>query len=273
MNRWAEGNIGKGWTGKLTNATMKVSLLEAWTDALRRGFSITMMGALGKMSRQDWAGLDAGDRTRLQRQGVTETDFKVWQLATPERWRGSDMLTAQSLRAVTPDQLVAAGLMQRDLDRAVSRLLGAIVDESEYASVGQDLYTRAALTRGTQKGTIEGELLRSVALFKGFPTALIARHWMRMVDEWAQPNGKASSVAYGAGLMTGLTIFGALAVELKDMLNGKDPRDMSTAKFWGAAFAQGGGCGHLRRSTLHRHGRQQSRGRAELGKPAGAGDR
>src|SRR5690606_1747441 len=127
-------------------------LLEAWTDALRRGFSITMMGALGKMSRGDWQALDAGDRARLQRQGVTETDFRVWQLAKPESWRGSNMLTMQSVRAIPDAELAAAGLTRRDVNRAVSRLLGSIADESEYASVGQDLYTRAALTRGTQKG-------------------------------------------------------------------------------------------------------------------------
>ncbi|MHB0973137.1 MAG: hypothetical protein ACYC0P_02700 [Thiobacillus sp.] len=242
MNRWAEANVGKGWTGKLANATMKASLLEAWTDAVRRGFSVTMMGALGKMSRADWQALDAGDRARLVAKGVTETDFKVWRMAHPESWRGSQMLTLQAVRAIPEADLTAAGLSLRDQDRAVSRLLGTIADESEFASLSQDLQTRAAVTRGTKKGTIEGEFLRSIALFKGFPMAMISRHWGRMAEQW-RTGDKASSVAYGAGLSTALTIFGALAVELKDMVNGKDPRDMTTPKFWGAAFAQGGGVG------------------------------
>lgn len=242
MNRWAEGNIGKGWTGKLANATMKASLLEAWTDALRRGFSITQMGALGKLSRMDWGALDAGDRARLEAKGITEADFKVWQLAQPESWRGSQMLTAPSLRAIPDATLAAAGFTQRDLDRAVTRLLGSIVDESEYASLANDLQTRAAVTRSTQKGTIEGEFLRSLMLFKGFPMAMISRHWGRMADQW-RVGDKVSAVGYAAGLMTGLTVFGALAMELKDMASGKDPRDLTTPKAWGAAFAQGGGAG------------------------------
>lgn len=242
MNRWAEANVGKGWTGKLANATMKASLLEAWTDAIRRGFSVTMMGALGKMSRADWQALDAGDRTRLVAKGVTETDFKVWRMAQPENWRGSQMLTLQAVRGIPEADLTAGGLSLRDQNRAISRLLGTIVDESEFASLAQDLQTRAAVTRGTKKGTIEGEFLRSIALFKGFPMAMISRHWGRMAEEW-RTGEKASSVAYGAGLSTALTIFGALAVELKDIVNGKDPRDMTTPKFWGAAFAQGGGVG------------------------------
>jgi hypothetical protein len=242
MNRWAESNIGRGWTGKLANATMKASLLEAWTDALRRGFSVTMMGALGKLSRGEWGALEAGDRVRLERQGVTETDFKVWKLAQTERWNGSDMLTASTVRAISEADLAAAGLTLRDQHRAVSKLLGSIVDESEFASLNQDLQTRAAVTRGTQKGTVEGEFLRSMMLFKGFPLAMISRHWGRMADTW-RAGDKASSVAYGAALTTGLTVFGALAIQLKDLLTGKDPRDMTTVKFWGAAFAQGGGVG------------------------------
>lgn len=242
MNRWAEGNIGKGWTAKLANATMKASLLEAWTDAIRRGFSVTMMGAVGKMTRGTWAALDAGDKLRLQNRGVTETDFRVWQLATPEKWRGSDMLTLQAVRGIDNATLQAAGLTVRDQNRAVARLLGTIADESEFASLGQDLNTRAAISRGTQKGTIAGEFLRSLALFKGFPLAMISRHWGRASEMW-HSGDKASAVAYGAALSTGLTIFGAIAVQLKDLLNGKDPRDMSTPKFWGAAFAQGGGVG------------------------------
>ena len=39
-----------------------------------------------------------------------------------------------------------------------------------------------------------------------------------------------------AGLMSSLTINGAMAVQLKDMEAGKDPRPMETPKFWAAAF-------------------------------------
>lgn len=242
MNRWAESNIGKGWTAKLANATMKASLLEAWTDAIRRGFSVTQMGALGKLSRMEWRALEEADRWRLASRGITETDFKVWTLAQPETWRGSQMLSLQTVRAIPETELAAAGLSLRDQNRAVSRLLGFIADESEFASLSQNLNTRAALTRGTQKGTIEGELMRSIALFKGFPLAMISRHWGRTVEQWRHGD-RVSSVAYAAGLMSSLTIFGALAVQLKDMVSGKDPRPMDTPKFWAAAFTQGGGFG------------------------------
>jgi hypothetical protein len=242
MNRWAESNIGHGWTAKLANATMKASLLEGWTDALRRGYSITMMGALGKLSRLDWNTLNIADRARLEAKGVTADDFAIWKLSTPERWNNSDMLSVDAIRAIDPATLQAHGYTARDINRAVTKLLGAVVDESEYASINQDLQTRAAVVRSTIKGTVEGEFLRSFMLFKGFPFAMVSRHWGRVVDQWR--NGeKVSSVAYGAGLTTALTIFGGLVIELKDLLAGKDPRPLNTWAFWGAAFAQGGGVG------------------------------
>lgn len=242
MNRWAEANVGAGWTGKLANATMKASLLEAWTDATRRAFGISMMGGMARMTRADWSKLHPRDLRQMEAKGVSQTDYKVWQIAKLEDWKGSQMLTPQSIRGIDAKVLEANGIKQSDVDRATSRLLGFIADESEFASLSQDLQTRAAVQRGTKRGTVEGELLRSVMLFKGFPMAMISRHWGRVADTW-RDGDRALAIGYGAGLTTALTMFGALAMQLKDMANGKDPRDMTTGKFWGAALAQGGGMG------------------------------
>jgi len=241
MNRWAEGNIGDGWTSTLANATMRMSLLQAWTDSIRRAFSVTMMGGLGKISRLDWKKLDKADRSHMAAKGVTEQNWQVWQKAQLESWKGSAMLTPEAIRKIPDSELEALGNPERLRNEAVSRLLGVITDEAEYASLGQDLMTRAAITRGTQKGTVQGEIARSVMLFKGFPMSMISRHWRRAFE---QP-GAASKTKYAVTLATSMTMFGALALQLKDMINGKDPRDMTTGKFWGAAFAQGGGVGIL----------------------------
>lgn len=244
MNRWGENNLGHGWTSRLANATLKASLLTAWTDAIKRAYSVTMMGGLGKLSRTDWAALPKTDREHLTTKGVTETDWKIYRLAQPESWKGQAMLTPEAIRAVPGEHLATLGDPEQLKNAAISRLLGAIVDESEYAAVSPDLYTRASLQRGTQRGSAEGELLRSIALFKSFPFAMISRHWMRVLDS-NKFEGRASQVSYAATLATSLTVFGALAVQLKDLVSGKDPRDMTDAKFWGAAFIQGGGAGIL----------------------------
>lgn len=239
MNRWAEGNIGQGWSARLANMTMRLSLLQAWTDALRRGFSVTMMGSLGKLSRVDWAALEASDRGRLEAKGISAADWQVWQLAQPENWRGSAMLTPEAIRAIPDESLAGIGRPATLRDQATAKLLGFISDESEYAVVAPDLMTRAAVTRSTQKGTIEGEFLRSLALFKSFPLAMISRHMRRA----AEMDSGMGTAGYAASLMLGVTMFGALSLQSKDMKDGKDPRDMTDPKFWAAAFVQGGGAG------------------------------
>lgn len=242
MNRWAQENLGPGASGKFANFTMKASLLSGWTDWIKRAFSLNMMGSLGKMSRKPWAALHAEDRARLERAGITETDFKVWQMAQTEKLRDSDMLTVPALRAISEADLATAGLTLQDQHRAISKMLGFIVNESENAAVSPDLRTRAYTTQGLARGTSAGEIQRSIMLFKGFPLAMISRHWGRVADQWHYGD-HASSVAYAAGLIVGTTILGALSVDVKDLVLGKDARDKNTAKYWTAAFLQGGGAG------------------------------
>lgn len=226
-NRWAEGNIGAGWTSKAANLTMKASFMNAWTDWLRRAFSITMMAGLGKLSRVDWGKLDAADRTRLERAGFTEADWKVANAAKLEDWRDQKMLTPESL-GDGADQLRA-------------KLLGYITDESEYAVVNPDLATRTIAQGSTQKGTAAGELWRSVMLFKSFPIAMITRHWDRALNDETMTG--AGRLAYGSALLVGLTALGYASMSAKDIAKGRDPRDVDDPKTWGAAFVQGGGFG------------------------------
>jgi hypothetical protein len=236
MNRWAEGHIGQGWSSKLANTTMKVSLMNAWTDALRRGFSVSMMNAFAKMAKTDWAKLDKTDRTKLEAKGFTERDWDVLRLVDAEDWRGTKMLTPEAIDKIPDAALAKMGDPFSIREKTKSRLLGFIADESEFAVLAPDLMTRASATRGTQKGTVGGEMLRHMMLFKSFPMAMLSRHGRRIAnsDNWRSQT---------AAMVLSLTTMGALSLTLKDMVAGKDPRDMTEKKFWGAAFIQGGGLG------------------------------
>lgn len=254
MNRWAEGHVGQGWTAKLAGATMKASFMNAWTDSLRRGFSVTMMGGMGRIAKTPWDQLEQGDRARLQAKGWAADDWAVVQRAEPEMWRRTRMLTPQSISRIEDLEPAAR-------DRVISKLLGTITDEAEYASLAPDLATRTLQTGGLQKGTGKGELWRSIMLFKSFPVAMITRHWNRALNGDMSVAGKLS---YSAALAFGMTLFGALALQLKDLVAGRDPRDMTgdmgddpaqLVKFWTAAFAQGGGAGFLGDMLLSGEGR------------------
>jgi hypothetical protein len=161
------------------------------------------------------------------------------QLVEPDDWRGSKMLTPEAINKIPDAALEKMGNPETLRSTAISRLLGFIVDESEYAVLAPDLMSRAISTRGTQKGTINGELQRHLMLFKGFPVAMMTRQIRRL----ASIEGRGNKFSYGIQLILGLTAMGALSLTLKDIWYGKDPRDMTEKKFWGAAFVQGGGLG------------------------------
>lgn len=233
MTLWAESNVGHNWTGMLANATQKLGLMQAWTDALRQGFAVQMSATYGKLIAKDWGQLSKFDRYTLERRGFTAADWAVLRQAQPEDVRGVPMLTPAAVRAID-------GIEPAQADRLASRLLGHFIDESEFAVVNPDLLTRTQRELGTQRGTAEGEFLRSLFLFKSFPVAMINRHLRRAV-EMQRETGQG--YAYGAALMVSLTAFGALSLQAKDLVAGKDPRPMDNGKFWAAAFVQGGGLG------------------------------
>lgn len=239
LNRWQGEHIANNWSGRLANSVMKLSLMNAWTDTMRRGFSMTMMAGMGRMAKIKWDDLTEFDRWHMSTRGITADDWAVVNTARLDNWRGQDMLT--------PDGIAAAS--DPRAREVAAKVLGFIVDESETAVVNPDVYARAFTTLGGSKaGSIGGEFTRLTMQFKSFPAAMISRHVMRMVDT---PNGLdgapavANKAIYTIALLLSTTALGAIAWQLKQVKDGKDPVDMSTLKFWKQAMAQGGGAGFI----------------------------
>lgn len=460
MNRFSADNIKNNWSGRLANSTMKLSLMNAWTDTLRRSFSMTMMNGLAKLSRTEWAALSEWDRSHLTRKGISEADWSVITQAELTPYKGAEFLTPESIHAIgdletarpadfqrikdeiasqtaeltarnTQEQgwikgriakfdaardglnravkeLLASKLkknekatgpllermalleaqreaaqvqadMEADFNRlasqsetraflnavedgasadktargpaakevrtaagkaetigrrygeqkgnlerrmkeiesriakmdqeaksaantagkeaaakademlgelrdfvkrsqdrqarrtavidrlqaqeaprleaeakrikneVVAKVIGLITDESEYAVMNPDLATRSLAAGGSlQRGTVRGELARSVMQFKSFPIAMISRHWRRMFDAPRGLEGApiaANRLAYGMGMAVTLGMLGAIALQAKQVVQGKDPIDMTKGKFWLQSMAQGGGLG------------------------------
>ena len=241
--RWYEGNIGNGATAMMADLTIRASLLNAWTNTIRRAAGLNFMAASGKLVKsRKWGELNSYDRSRMQRHGFTERDWELLRLASPVRYRGCDMLTRESLEGIPEEVLATNGYTRGDVDSVTTKWLSMITDESYMASIEPDLASRTAMSRGLQRGTWSGEFMRSFMLFKSFPFAMMTRHFSRGHDLW-QSGHKAGAMLYGAGIMTGTTIFGALSLQAANMLAGRDAQDVTTWTFWGNAMMKGGGLG------------------------------
>lgn len=238
LNRWTNDNIKQTWSGRLAQSTLKLSLMNAWTDTLRRAFSLTMMQGLAKMSKTEWGKLAEWDRTHLERKGLTEADWQVITRAELTDFQGREHLTPEAVRATGDERS----------NEVVAKVLGLIQDESENAVINPDLATKTmASGGGLQRGTVKGELARSVMQFKSFPIAMVSRHWRRILDAPQGLEGApmlANRLLYGGAMLVSTTALGAIAYQAKQIVSGKDPVDMTgphAGKFWGKALAQGGG--------------------------------
>ncbi|WP_250464230.1 hypothetical protein [Caballeronia sp. GAFFF2] len=239
LNRWSGDSLRGDLPGKLANSTQKLSLLRAWTDSLRGGFSLTMQAAMARLAKTDWQALTEYDRWRMENHGLGEDDWNLIRQATPTQFKGREFMTPQAIRAVDDPRAV----------EVLTKYQAMIIDESETAILNPDLKVRTVASwGGSQAGTMRGELARAVMQFKSFPLAIITRHWQRLFDTPAGLEGAplaSNKLAYGSALTIAMTALGAIAVQAQQIAAGKDPIDMTQKKFWLAAATKGGGLGFL----------------------------
>lgn len=149
---------------------MYMSLLTQWTNGIRRAYAMNMMGAIGKMTRNSgWEKLDAWDRFILEKYGVTEKDYKLFQLAKTDQYRGCEMLTRGAIEEISDADLAKIGATRNDAEIAAGKLMSVLTNEAQIASLQPDLATRTATNRGHQRGSPTGEIIKSFMMFKSFP--------------------------------------------------------------------------------------------------------
>ncbi len=253
LNRFGTDSLVRSTSRKLANFVIRAQGLTAITEARRRAFSVTMMDAIGSVVRDHGklADLDPVDNATLLSKGVTEADFAVWKAARQEDWGNgnSHMLTAESIYRIddaTLDRVAgtadAKGRM-RARETAATKLLGIILEESDMAVIQPGARERAMMGANLQAGTFKGELTRSFFQFKAFPLAMITRHWKRGLS------GNAGNRAvYLASLFATTAVLGAISMQVNEVLNGRDPRNLNPAEKGGtrglfAAVLKGGSLG------------------------------
>lgn len=246
VNRWAMDNMGPSKARWAATAVMKASGLTAWSDAHKRAYGVTMMGSIGDVVSRtpDLKSLSPDDHRILLSKGVTKQDFSVWKLAQQEDWGNGNttMLTPESIMRIPDADVKHFGAPERVKFDAMRRLLGAVAEEVDVAVITPGAREQMVAGAGKQRGTIGGELYRSVFLFKSFPISVVMRHWSRAMG-MPSAGGRA---AYLASFIASTTILGAMSQQINDMASGRNPREMvnkDAGKFWLGALLKGGGLG------------------------------
>lgn len=254
LQRFYDGLGTSSTTGKIANAVMRLSGMQAINEIRKGAFGLSLMSAIGNQIQlgRGYEDLAQSDVRALRNYGITRADWDTWRLAKLERVAGApSVLMPENIAQITEAQLRQANVIgaadppeaaEVARRRAIVKLLGAVNTESEFAVVTPGWRERATFYGNLQRGTVPGEIIRSILQFKSFPWAFLQRG----MDAVANQDTPASKAAMTAYLLTATTLMGAMTLQVREMLSGKDPRQMvgkNWAKFWGAAFINGGALG------------------------------
>lgn len=255
--RFQVDSLGQSFTGKMSAAILRVSGLNHWTDAMRGGYAAAHSRALGVLTERhaDLASMPAVDRQRLEAHGVTEQTWQVWRLATLEQTNFGRLLTPDAIYSIPDADLAGVQLRPDQVDtfpeqlrrEAAQKVLGITLTESHMAVVEPGASDRLLMGGGASKGDVKGELSKAFWQFKSFPWAFVRKHFVER--GWQGQDTVGGKLGYVAPLFVATTLMGALAVEIQDMLSGKEPRPMYgvdgkiVLKNWIAAVLKGGALG------------------------------
>ncbi|QXR26973.1 hypothetical protein [Acinetobacter junii] len=253
--RWSDDGLtsvhGKSQTlarvsSGIASQVMRISGLNALTAASKVGFTKMLMEKYGRLSRsKSWQDLGDIDRELLEKTGLSERAWEVMRLADPVIDRkGNQLMSARSIYEIPDDKLTAFGNPKQVKDEIATQFQAHLLDEQGMAVVEAGLRERTFMSAGQRKGTVTGEIFKSMLQFKSFPVAFLMRHGSRALS---MEKG-TSKAAYGASIFAMTTLLGALVVQLKELANGNDPQTMwdsedpqKTMNFLTRSAVQGGG--------------------------------
>jgi hypothetical protein len=242
VNRWGQDNLGASFSKKMADLTIRGSFLNAATEGRRRAFGRTMYDSIGATvtDAKTMADLHQSDKRLLESKGINETVFQTWKQAEIQDWgHGDTILSPEAIYRIPDEALQHLGNPSELRRDAALRLLAMVNEEIDMAIINPGAIDQMKMGSQFRRGTILGEIAKSVLLFKSMPIALMSRHFLRGMNQ-GNAYGKA---VYIAALMAGTTICGAAAVQFNNFVSGKDPQDMTDPKFWAAAAMKGGSLG------------------------------
>lgn len=227
--------FGTGLPARLSGFTLRASGLTHITDMRRIAFQMEVSAKLADMADLTFDKIDPDMHRMLTKRGITAADWEL--LRDPAvRFRepsGADFISAQwFLEHQT-------ALPRMEAEGLAMRLQMAIREELEFAMPSMSIEGKARTQGDTKPGSAPGELLRSSTSYKGYPLSLMFSQYRRFLQ---QP-GAMNKARYAANLFIPLLLLGGVAVQLKELAKGNDPRPMTDTKFWMAALFQGGGLG------------------------------
>ena len=261
-SRFDPAERSPGMISKITQTYFKLNLLQPWTDRQRTAFALGMSHRLANATDAAHADMDPEMQQILSLYNIGEQEWNLVRKSELSQAGDRGYLTSEGVMALDDatvgSYLEAQGRTASDAaindtrETLSDALRVAFSDRMTHAVLEGDIKTKGMLLRGTRPGTLEGEGLRSMMLFKSFSAAVLqkaigaeffgrgtATTWRGAARD-AYSNGAVAGIARTVATAT---MLGYAAMSVKDMLKGKKPRDPLNPATLKAAALQGGGLG------------------------------
>ena len=226
-----------GIAGRISDSIMRLSGLAPWTQANRFAFGMEFMGHLGDNVGKTFDEMDAPLRNALNRYGLGPEEWNIMRQAKLYTHETATFLRPDEIRATHPE--------------VASKFMEMINRETDFAIPTSSIRAKAFLTGGAKNGSFMGEVVKSAAMYKNYSVTVFNNNLMRTINGTALnettlgmkvPPSAAKTMQF-LDFFVGAAFMGGMALQLKEMAKGREPRDMDTKAFLGAAIFQGGGLG------------------------------
>jgi hypothetical protein len=221
LSRYFGETNGPTLTAVIADDVLRLSGLNKFTEAGQHLFGKDFLRELAADRGKSFAELAPGRQAAMERYGIGAEQWNRIREAEAYEQDGAHYLDWQAIG-----------------DRTASdRMMNMVLGETNAAVQEAGAAARAMLVTD-RPGTFWGEFGRNVVQFKSFGLSLMLNQAQRIA---ALPPGRR--YAYAAQFLIGMTLFGALSIQLREVAKGRDPRPMENGEFWLDALVQGGGLG------------------------------
>ena len=231
------------WSKRVSDFVLRGSGLSHITQSGKWAFGMTVMGELAEQSGKSFNKLDPKLSAQLKKYGIGADEWEI--IRTTKLYdAGADEPTmiGKGATFLRPDDIHA----RADLDEATrefltTRLMTYVTNETNFAVPSSSAKGRVTLAGSSQPGTLKGELMNSVLMYKNFPITLGMTH----LNRGFQQKGLMGKAKYLVPMIIGGAVMGSLAYEIKQVAAGKkptSPENMNT-RYWMNAMVYGGGLG------------------------------
>ena len=251
--RFGANDSGPGKMAKAHQFFFKLNGMQWWNNSQKTGLARMLAADLAVYANRSFDKVPPETQRLLKLYDIDESDWTVFSQLVDQAQDGRKYVVASKVDELSNDVIdsiirnkegtldITDKLRQDFRDKFRTKINMYYADSADAAIPTPGARERAIMNQGLPRGTVLGEAIRMIMQLKGFPITYITKGLSRQ---------KAHAGYYGvAKMMVGSTVMGYLSICLKDVLRGREPREVFlgngdfNTKLLQQAFLQGGGAG------------------------------